>query len=395
MSSPLNRTDPRIGFSRPLTTFRIVVFPAPFAPMMTVIDLAFASRPTPQRTWVPSYPASTPSRRSMCFVHSQVRFDDCGIPDDILRCAFGDFPPFIDDDHAIRQGEHGPHHVLDNERPEAELLLKFLEQPDRRAQLVGREASEDFVKEEHLGAGRNRARELEPLPLLSGEDAPGPVRRGFEADQRKDAVGLVQGISRVAMLAPEHRGDADILADRHRRERPVDLMGPCDPSPNDLIGAESVDAPPVNCHRARSGLERSRKHAEERRLPGPVRADQSNDPTLLEVEREPPHRVHSAEALVDVRRHDAHAHSRILRKPGKCRRMVPTIPSGISRATRITMTPIAANASPRRLGTVRAYQYDTYTMTAPKNGPTLVPIPPTMIMASMKREKVRSKTTVG
>src|SRR5207245_2162596 len=305
----LNRTVPRIGLRSPLTTLRIVVFPAPFAPMMTVIDLAFASRLTPQRTWVSSYPASTPSRRSMCFVHPKVRFDNRGIPDDILRCALGDFPPLIDDDHSIRQGEDGPHHVLDNERPETELLLKFLEQPDRRAQLVGREAGEDFIEEEHLGTGRNRARELEPLPLLSGEDAPGPVRRGFEADQRKDAVGLGQGILRVAMLAPEHRGDADIFADRHLRERPGDLMGPCDSEPNDLVGAESVDAPPVNGHRARSGLERSRKHAEERRLPGSVRADQSNDPTLLEVEREPANRAHSAAALLDVRRPDPAAPS--------------------------------------------------------------------------------------
>src|SRR5207245_4099998 len=146
------------------------------------------------------------------------------------------------------------------------------------------------------------------------------------------------------MLAPEHRGDADIFADRHLRERPGDLMGPCDPEANDLVGAESVDAPPVNGHRPGRRLERSRKHAEERRLPRSVRADQSNDPTLLEVEREPPHRVHPAEALVDVRGHDAHAHSRIPRKPGKCRRTVPTIASGMRRATRITMTPTSGAA---------------------------------------------------
>src|SRR6266566_1754410 len=151
MSSPLNWTVPRVGFRSPLTTFRIVDFPAPFAPMMTVIDLAFVSRPTPQRTWVPSYPASMPSRRSMCLFDSQVRLDDRGIPDDLRGGAFGDFPPLVDDDHLIRQGEHSPHHVLDDERPEPELPLKLLEQADCRPQFFGREAREDFVEEEHLG----------------------------------------------------------------------------------------------------------------------------------------------------------------------------------------------------------------------------------------------------
>src|SRR6266480_5003633 len=88
MSWSLNKIRPAVGGRRPVTTFRIDDFPAPFGPTMTVISPDLASRSTSHRTCVPAYPAEIVSSRSMGRFRPQIGFDDPWVPNDLRRAPF-------------------------------------------------------------------------------------------------------------------------------------------------------------------------------------------------------------------------------------------------------------------------------------------------------------------
>src|SRR5438046_10687803 len=88
MSWSLNKIRPAVGGRRPVTTFRIDDFPAPFGPTMTVICPDSASRSTSHRCCVPPYPAEIVSRRSMGRLRPPIGFDDPWCPNDPRQRAF-------------------------------------------------------------------------------------------------------------------------------------------------------------------------------------------------------------------------------------------------------------------------------------------------------------------
>src|SRR3989442_14635419 len=108
----------------------------PPEPMMTVIAPCFASRPTPESTWVPAYPASIPSSRSTGRLRAEIRFDDSRVANDLVRRPLRNLPPFLDHHDVVGQGEDRPHDVFDDEHTHPEFLLDPCEQFDRLAEFV-------------------------------------------------------------------------------------------------------------------------------------------------------------------------------------------------------------------------------------------------------------------
>src|SRR5438093_706960 len=91
--------------------------------------LAMRARPipticcSPPRTRVPSYAASIASSRSTDGLLAEVRLDDGRVPDDLLWRALRDRAALFEDEHAMRDTQHGPHDVLDDDGAEPDLCL--------------------------------------------------------------------------------------------------------------------------------------------------------------------------------------------------------------------------------------------------------------------------------
>src|SRR2546425_6995952 len=187
MSAPWTVTSPRVGGRSPVIPFRIVDLPAPFEPMMTVIAPCLASSPTSERTGVPAYPASIPSSRSTGRLRAEIRLDDGGVPNDLLRRPFRDLPPFLDHHDVVGQREDGPHHVFDDKRTNPEFLLDAREHLNRIAEFTCGQSRKHLVQQEDSGARRNHPREFQPLTVLHGEVRCEDPGLGFEADEPEDA----------------------------------------------------------------------------------------------------------------------------------------------------------------------------------------------------------------
>src|SRR5438876_7412577 len=186
MSSPWNTTRPPVGWRRPLITFSVVDFPAPFGPMRTVAMPSFASSPMSRRTRVPSSPAVIPSRRSTAGLRSQIGLDYCRILDDLLRRSLRDLRAFLHHDDVLRHRQDRSHHMLDDEGSESQFPLQAREQSDRIAEFVRRESGEDLIEEEDPRAGRENPSEFESLPLLNRQARRADVLLARQPNEAED-----------------------------------------------------------------------------------------------------------------------------------------------------------------------------------------------------------------
>src|SRR6266571_521223 len=394
MSPPLNITRPRVGRSRPFTTFSVVDLPAPFGPRSTVVTPCWASRTMSRKTRVPSYPAWTPSRRSMSGLHSEIGFDHRGILNDLARGTLGDLRTFLDYDDMLRDRQDRPHHVLHDERSESDFPLNLCKQGDCIAEFLRRKSREDLVEEEDPCSRAEDPRELEPFSFLDGQVRGDHVHLSLESDQGEHPTGCVEGFRQVPLLvASKHRRHGDIFAAGHRKKRLRDLVGLRDPLFDDSVGGPVIDALPVERDRPFRGLLYSGNQVAQGRLPGSVRPDESDDSPLRQGQRDALHRSYAAEILVDPGNFEHPGHSRMPRSSGMYFRRVPTIPSGRNRAITTTTKPMMMNSNPIR--TVKKNWDGMYTATAPRRGPRRVPIPPITIIASIRSEKMRLNASYG
>src|SRR2546427_2869544 len=312
MSAPWNVTAPRVGGRSLVITLRIVDLPEPFEPMITVMAPCFASSPTPESTWVPAYPASIPSSRSTGRLRAEVRLDDRGVADDLLRRPLRNLPPFLDHHDAVGEREDGPHDVFDDQGTNPEFLLDPREQLDRLAEFPGGQSREHLVQEENSRARRDDAREFQPLPVLHGE-----VRcegSGFclQAYESKNAGRLLGGLPQVCPPQGAEQGrDGHVLATCHSEEWPGDLMGLGDPPPDDAVRWFPVNSTAIEGDRPRGRLLHAGDHVQEGRLPRAVRSDEPDDLALGEGERHAPEGPHAPEILVNSLGDECHRHSRI------------------------------------------------------------------------------------
>ena len=118
------------------------------------------------------------------------------------RGAFRDDQAVIEHDDAVRQRQHRAHHVLD-EYDRRAVVADRADQLDRAVDLAGREARQHLVEQQQPRPRRERARELEELPLVQVEVVGQRVRLGREARELEPAVRLAPRAA--ARRAPRRR----------------------------------------------------------------------------------------------------------------------------------------------------------------------------------------------
>jgi hypothetical protein len=160
------------------------------------------------------------------------------------------------------------------------------------------EPAGDLVQQQHARRGGEGARELEPLAVEQREAARRPVRLVGEAAllEQLDATRIDLAL---APAAAERRRHHQVLEHGHGVERLRDLKGAADAhaaaplrrQPRD-IGSREQHSPGVRHHG-------SARHAEQRGLAGPVRADDAERLALGEREIDRLRHDHRAEPLGD------------------------------------------------------------------------------------------------
>ena len=138
----------------------------------------------------------------------------------------------------------------------------------QRLAQAGVEGGERLVEQDHLGVGRQRAGERDPLALAAGE----LVRVGLGAAAQPDEV------ERLADALAARGAEADVGRDVEVREQRALLEDHPDPA---LLGLDPVavrgDGAPADPHAAGVGALEARDHPQQRRLAGAAGAEQRDD----------------------------------------------------------------------------------------------------------------------
>src|SRR5439155_858725 len=161
------------------------------------------------------------------------------------------------------------------------------------------DTSRHLVEEEHARLGGERARQLEALALAGGERARVRVRLLDEPDPVEQLAGARPRVTHVAR--PGERAHHHVVDDGESRERPQLLERARDTPAAHLVGGEAREGASVESHHARIGVIEAADDLEERRLAGPVRADDADQLARLHLEGEVAVRGDAAEPLGDAR----------------------------------------------------------------------------------------------
>src|SRR5512146_484493 len=119
MSSLLKMISPDCARRSPVTVFKSVVFPAPFAPMIVTISPGFTWSDTRRSTLKLPYPASR--FRSLSIVFPQVDPDDLGVVLDGAGRIVGDLFAVGEYDDFVRNLHDQGHVVLDDQNGDAKV----------------------------------------------------------------------------------------------------------------------------------------------------------------------------------------------------------------------------------------------------------------------------------
>ena len=96
MSLPSKRMLPEVGFFSPEIVRRVVVFPAPFAPIRVTISPSLTVREMPFKAWITPKWTFKSFISSMVYVLPQIGFDDLAVALDLIGRAVGN-------DHTVVQ----------------------------------------------------------------------------------------------------------------------------------------------------------------------------------------------------------------------------------------------------------------------------------------------------
>src|SRR5664279_1329461 len=172
-SSPFIRTRPPQEGTLPMMVRRVVVLPAPFAPMTVVILPACTSSDMPHSTCTSPYPDSSfrPARRRpsvvllefFCDVGvAQISFNHLGIARDILGMSFGELLAEAQHHQAVRKAHDGLHDMFDHEHGDA-AVADVSHNSDHVRDFGGIQPSQHFVQQKQLGMRRQCAGNLQTL----------------------------------------------------------------------------------------------------------------------------------------------------------------------------------------------------------------------------------------
>ena len=163
-----------------------------------------------------------------------------------------------------------------------------------------------LVQEQHSGIGHEQRRELEQLALTEGEVPGGLARKPRDTDEleqldRASALraraGAADEAAHPALLAL--RRDEHVLEHGQPGEDARELEGPPDTELEDARRSRVRDRRAAEADLAGVGSLVAGDDVEERRLAGPVRADQAGDRTLLDLQVAHRQRMHPAKGLGD------------------------------------------------------------------------------------------------
>src|SRR5262245_43820992 len=144
---------PPVGLRRPTKAFKVVVFPAPLAPISVTTSPLRTSRSMPFTALIPPYETVTPLTSSKCA--SQVGRDDRGVAPDLVGCALGNLPSVVEYGDPVAQAHDEPDIVLDQEERRA-VGANFLEKTRQLHRLGGVHSRGGLVEGEQPRLGRER-----------------------------------------------------------------------------------------------------------------------------------------------------------------------------------------------------------------------------------------------
>src|SRR5229473_2866325 len=411
-ASPSKVMRPERGRSRPLSVERSVVLPAPFDPTSATISPARISRSTSHSTWTSPYATfsfsvrrRTPSvgmRARLRVLLAEVRLDHRRVDRDLGGRALRDFAPVVEDDDTLAHADDHLHHVLDDDERDA-AVVDSAEQDDRLVHLAAAQAGHHLVQQQDARFHRQRSRELEALAADDGETLGWFVAPPVKAHELEHLVGLAQCFARrtACTARAEHRADADVLAHAEVGEGARDLEGAGEAEAPDAMRPEAVQHGPGERDRAAARPERAGDDVEERGLARAIRADETEDLALSEIEAHVAHRVERAELarrLSDREegRAGERGHTRFPVRLRKNTRQVNASrprrncirPRGRNRTTTMMRNEkiTACHCRKRSLfERLRSASWIANRMNAPIAGPQSVPVPPISAMTIIWR----------
>ena len=231
--------------------------------------------------------------------------------------------------HAGRQRHDGAHHMFDEQDREPARAIEFGQDRDHAVDFGRSQARHNFVEQQQLGLGSERARDLEPLAIGKRQAVGTLVAQPMQGEPPEHLVGAPGSVPDVGVM--QQRADGHIVQNRKRRERAHDLKRAADAAPAHHIGREPIDALPAESDRTPVRLQCARNHVEQGRLAGTVWTDDGEDVALADLEIGVGDCEQPAKAFADAFDREKCAHARGSNL--KLRASHGQTPSGSSRIT--------------------------------------------------------------
>src|SRR6266545_7157578 len=324
----------------------------------------------------------------------QVRLDHRWVLGDLGGRPLGDLPPVVERHHPVRDVHERVHDVLDDHDRHSAIANEpnGLEHgPDLRRI----EPGQNLVEKQQVGISREGTGELEPLLLGDVERDGQLLSAAREVDQVQGLVGSPGRILQAQLAASETGTDHHVFADGELVERPDDLVGACHTQACHVVRAQATEIVAAEDDTAAVGAIDGVEDVEERRLAGPVRADESQDLAFFHAECDMGQGLETAEPLADVLDAQHHRYSRVPRRRGILARRAPISPLGMNRMMSSSTKPAIVSCSDLNGSLVSRKLRSRSYPAAPITGPRTVPKPPSMTMTIISIDVERRKASGG
>src|SRR3954468_7735540 len=288
--APSKVSEPEVGSISFEMTRRSVVLPAPFGPMTPTASPARTSSVASNSAGKPPYPALTLLTASMRGglylgrVSAQIDLDHLGIARHLGGLAARDHLAVVEHHAAIHHAHQHAHDVLHPDDGDAALAADGGEQLGRLLHLAVIETAERLVGEQQLRLRRERTRQLE---LLQARGAELLYIGGHNADERQRVLGTPIGLlARDRLIGAIKGGKGDVVDEAQLAKGLRDLMRAADARVRHAIRRQPADLRPAKAHRPGGGLQRAGDQIEGGAFPRAVRAYETEDLALGDLERD-------------------------------------------------------------------------------------------------------------
>src|SRR6266545_2706192 len=235
-----------------------------------------------------------------------------------------------------------------------------------------------------------------PARTSSRSSRSGSAARARASSSRFFWATLSVAASCSARLAASETGtDHHVFADGELVERPDDLVGSCHAQARHVVRAQATEIVAAEDDAAAVWAIDGVEDVEERRLAGPVRADESQDLAFFHAECDMGQGLETAKPLADVLDAQHHRYSRVPRRRGILARRAPISPLGMNRMMSSSTKPAIVSCSDLNGSLVSRKLRSRSYPAAPITGPRTVPKPPSMTMTIISIDVERRKASGG